>query len=783
MVQSSKAKVLQDNRSIVYSKVAMSNNNYYYYTDGADIYKYDSVFRLVEKYAISDNVTYNENNILNVFIEDRSGILWLGTASGLYKIDQKKYQFQKYSINNKSGYLTHNYVRSIFVDSKNNVWVGFRSGKINKLQYNETEEKYIYSKCYLIEESGKGTSKKDYSANSFYETDNDIVLVAGEQGLFKVNKNGLVHFLPEKYWDTVVLVWSVYEDRHGNIWAGTNGFGLYVYDVKTMCLRNYINNADDSLSICNNKIWKIFEDSDGRVWLGTDKGLVQAVGANPVDELVFKRFNMPGKNAPNIWSINESKSGDLWIGTTGDGVFSIELASMKTKRIDQINAKVISSIVFDKNKDAWISTNGGLYKYGLADNTVNYYSEDDGLLNNDFNYNADAVTQQGNIFFGTKTGLVYFNPQKIIHNSISKSRVTLTSLTIEGRDSTKALYNNSSVILSNNENNFSIDFALLDYSTTKPFMYRYKLKNYSNNWTYLSRNQNRAVFNHVSPGEYQFIVEGSQDGINWHAQEKDLKIVIKPAFWQMPAFWVVIGSSAILFVIIIVRIRFVKAITTERAQRNIEKRIAELELKALQAQMNPHFIFNTMNSIQHFILNHNELEANDYLSRFARLMRIVLESSKNKYIALNVELEQSELYLSLEQLRFEDKFDYIIEVDEEIHPEHVMIPSMLVQPFLENAIKHGLPKKISKGLLRLKVERDNNKYDYLRVIIDDNGIGRMNAGMLNKKDNHVSRGIQLIEDRIKTYNFIESRKIGILFVDKKYPEEGTRVEIEIPVRP
>ena|GEM_PF-6513560 len=782
-INSVQTKIIQGNRSAVYSKVAMSAKGYYYYTDGLDIYKYDSLFRIVEKYAISDNVTYNENNILNVFIEDRSGILWLGTASGLYKIDQEKHQFQKYSINNKHGYITHNYVRSIYADTKNNVWVSFRSGQVNKLIYHKSEDRHKYLRSYSIIRPENHTSLNNYSMNAFCETGDGLMLAGGEQGILVVNDTSMTFFLPRKYQSSVVLVWSIYEDRQGNIWVGTNGYGLFVYDRKTQKIKNYRNDINDSTTISNNKIWKIFEDSGGRIWLGTDKGLIQAIGEQPVSELRFSRFALPGKADPNIWSINEDNYGNLWIGTTGNGVYKIALVSMQAERIDKIKAKVISTIVFDKSGDAWISTNGGLYKYCPEDNTVNYYSEDDGLLNNDFNYNAGAVTAQGNIFLGTKTGLVYFDPQKITHNSISKSQVALTSLVIEGNDSTQALYNSRDIILPYNKNNFSIDFALLDYSTTKPFMYRYRLKNYSNNWTYLSRNQNRAVFNHVAPGEYRFVVEGSADGINWHGQEKELKIVIRPAFWQMPAFWIVAVLSAILGMIIIVRIRFVRAIAAERAQRSIEKRIAELELQALQAQMNPHFIFNTMNSIQHFILNHNEIEANDYLSRFARLMRIVLESSKNKYIALNVELEQSELYLSLEQLRFEDSFDYVIEVDNDIHPEHVMIPSMLIQPMLENAIKHGLSKKPSGGLLRLIIDKKNNKEDYIRVIIDDNGIGREKANRARSNDGHVSRGIQIIEDRIKTYNFIEQRKIGILFVDKKYPEEGTRVEIEIPIEP
>jgi ligand-binding sensor domain-containing protein len=773
-----KVSIPQNNRSTVYSKVAQSKNGYYYYTDGFTIYKYDSLNRVVESYAISDNSTFNENNILNVFIEDRFGILWLGTTSGLYKIDQKKHQFQKYSINNKSGYMTHNYVRAVCIDSKNNAWIGFRSGRINKLVRRGNDGKYVYDKFYTIKGNVNSVLIKNYSVNTIFETRDGTVLVGGESGVFKIEGHNLVPFLPEPCNSVVALVWSLYEDKAGNVWMGTNGFGLFMYSRHKRRLYKYVHEKNDTASLPDNKVWKIFEDSRGRIWLGTDKGLVYVNDEAGITDLVFQQFSLPGADDPNVWNIAEDKAGNLWIGTTGNGVYKIALASMQAKHLDKIKAKVISAIIIDSAQNAWISTIGGLYQYDVVKDKVSYYSEDDGLLSNDFNYNAAAITATGSIFLGTKTGLVFYDPQKISHHKTSSSRVILTSLLIEGKEATKKLYSGNAVILPHNENNFSIDFALLDFSPAKPFRYRYRLENYNEDWIYLPDHQNRALYHNVPPGTYYFTVQGSTDGSNWHSQEKGLSIIIKPAFWQMPLFWISILAALIIGVICIIRLRFVQAIQAERAQAQIEKQIAELELKALQAQMNPHFIFNTMNSIQHFILSHNEVEANDYLSRFARLMRLVLESSKNKYIALNAELESLELYLSLEQLRFEGQFDYEINVAADIIPTQVTIPSMLIQPFVENAIKHGLSKKASKGLLRLTFDRECGIPGCIRVVIEDNGVGR---GYATKTGNHISRGIQLIEDRIKTYNFIENRKIGIRFVDKIQPEEGTIVQIEIPL--
>ncbi|HTN16694.1 MAG TPA: two-component regulator propeller domain-containing protein, partial [Chitinophagaceae bacterium] len=772
-----KVSVPQKNRSLAYAKVACSGNGCFYYTDGFAIYKYDSLNQVIESYAISDNITFNENNIINVFLEDRFGVLWLGTASGLYKIDQKKRQFQKYSINNKAGYLTHNYVRAVYADSKNNAWVGFRSGKLNQLRRG-AEEKFVYTKSYPMKWEGNAALFNNYSINTIFETKEGRILTGGEIGIAIVQGELLVPFLPRQFLKEVTLVWSLYEDKDGNIWAGTNGRGLFIYDRRNKKLHHYVHHGTDTGSIPDDKVWKIVEDSRGRIWLGTDKGLVQAETGEGFSGLSFRRFRLPGAASPNVWSITEDNKHNLWIGTTGSGIYRMDLASMEVQHIEKIRAKVISAIVIDKAHNAWISTIGGLYQYNTEQDTVHYYSEDDGLLSNDFNFNAAAITDSGKIFLGAKTGLVFFDPQEITRREATNAKVMLTALLINGKEATKSLYGNSTLVLPYNENNLSIDFALLDYSTARPLKYRYRLENYNSDWTYLPDRQNRAFYNKIPPGTYHFIVQGSTDGVTWHGQEKDLGIVIKPAFWQMPVFRISIIALLTVGIIIIIRLRFVRAIRAERAQAKIEKQIAELELKALQAQMNPHFIFNTMNSIQHFILHHNEVEANDYLSRFARLMRLVLESSKNKYVSLKAELESLALYLSLEQLRFEDQFDYEIDIADGIEPDQVMIPSLLIQPFVENAIKHGLARKPSGGLLRLTFDRNCGKPKCIRVLIDDNGIGRANATQVG---GHISRGIQLIEDRVKTYNFIENREISIVFVDKEEPEEGTIVKIEIPL--
>ena len=200
---------------------------------------------------------------------------------------------------------------------------------------------------------------------------------------------------------------------------------------------------------------------------------------------------------------------------------------------------------------------------------------------------------------------------------------------------------------------------------------------------------------------------------------------------------------------------------------------------ALQAQMNPHFVFNALSAIQNFILNNNAEEATDYLSRFSRLMRLFLESSRNKYIALSEEKVLLDYYIQLEQLRFKDKFTYQISLEEGVSLD-TEIPSLLLQPFVENAINHGLVyKNTNDGFLNVNFKKENNK---LICIVEDNGIGRNEAAAIKNKSlkPYKSRGTEITEERLRSLELIENTKIEIEIFDKiddNLVPQGTKVTI------
>lgn len=222
---------------------------------------------------------------------------------------------------------------------------------------------------------------------------------------------------------------------------------------------------------------------------------------------------------------------------------------------------------------------------------------------------------------------------------------------------------------------------------------------------------------------------------------------------------------------------------TQRLRNQLIRSVKESELRTLRSQINPHFIFNSLNSIKSYILRDRKLEASEYLTDFSTLMRAILQQSKDKFISLAAELETTLLYIKLENLRFEGGFLFDYQIDETLNIDDILIPPMLLQPYIENAIKHGLMSKAENRVLTLKIERKNSEEIYIKI--DDNGIGRERAGIQQKNTiNHESMSTTINDERIQLLGLTTDLHINIEIVDKKTPQgisEGTTVIITLPI--
>ena len=221
----------------------------------------------------------------------------------------------------------------------------------------------------------------------------------------------------------------------------------------------------------------------------------------------------------------------------------------------------------------------------------------------------------------------------------------------------------------------------------------------------------------------------------------------------------------------------------QKEQKSLYKSIMESELRTLRSQVNPHFVFNSLNSIKSYILTHRSTEAAEYLTDFSTLIRSILQYSKEQLISLSDELEVSLLYVSLERRRFGDEFLFIQEIDPDINTDEVMIPPMLLQPYIENSIKHGLMNKVGFRKLILKIIKEEQ--NYINIIIEDNGIGREQASLLRKSmPKYQSMGMSINNERVDLLGKTNDFKIEIEVLDKKIVDnisEGTKVVIRIPI--
>jgi LytS/YehU family sensor histidine kinase len=215
----------------------------------------------------------------------------------------------------------------------------------------------------------------------------------------------------------------------------------------------------------------------------------------------------------------------------------------------------------------------------------------------------------------------------------------------------------------------------------------------------------------------------------------------------------------------------------------MNQKMSEITQANLRQQMNPHFIFNTLNSIQYYMYQHDKLATNNYLTKFSSLMRKVLENSQHTSIPIRDELDALTLYLDLECLRFKDKFEYKINVDEEIDPLLFKVPTMLIQPYVENSICHGLIGREKRGYVSIDLKLEG---DHIICTIEDNGIGREAAYERKKMKgpNHNSLGTQIAASRLDLVNALYGTSLKTIYTDLKNPSgeaEGTRVEIHIPI--
>jgi ligand-binding sensor domain-containing protein len=488
------------------------------------------------------------------------------------------------------------------------------------------------------------------------------------------------------------------------------------------------------------------------------------------------KFSMlNGKSFSDI----DKNTGNVFIATTlGDGVFFFNKTHIQqVTDKDNLSDNMCSSLFMQNDSTVWVATHNGLnriiyyYQNGGFNIKVKSYYRNAGLP---ANYINDIYIYKDTVWLATNTGLAIFNEKDLIGYSYNP-KIAIDAFKVNTE--LLPLLSSERIILNRKKNNIVIEFNCNTFKNAGSIRYKYRLSGKSTNWTETRNNQ--VDFTGLAPGKYEFEVFAYSINDNWQSNKAIVLFTIKPAYYQTAWFRILLAVVLLSMVALVVRSRFRKVKTKFAIQEkimNYEKEMLELEQQALRLQMNPHFIFNALNSIQHSILSGKQDDAYNRLELFSSLIRGVLENSKHKFISLEDEIEILKIYLQIEAARFDANFVYEVIIDETIDTSCIKIPPMLIQPFVENSIWHGLmPKETGEKKLALSFMGKNNE---IICTVEDNGIGRAKAALIGIKKQKTSLGTALTLNRVANINRIESTKYLIDITDKEN-DGGTIVTIRI----
>jgi len=507
-------------------------------------------------------------------------------------------------------------------------------------------------------------------------------------------------------------------------------------------------------------------------YIGTLAGLYRIVDGRAPEFL--------GEKCPflrkRIAAIAHSDDGTLWIASyDNSGIIGYRHDSVVTTltRDQGLTSNTCRNLLVHGHL-LWVGTDKGLNKIELdkPSRPVTRYTSNDGLGSDMIN----TVFADGDmVYVGTSTGLSLFDQSRI--NNSETCRLYLLALINSGRD---RLADTADLVLPYNDKHIRFEFAGISYRSVGGVRYRYRMLGLDSTWR--ETNETYLEYPTLPSGHYQFQLQAEN------------KFAVRSSLLTLPfnvtaPYWQTIWFELLVFVIFIAltwllvsrRIRSIRR-QQDESERLIRK-TTEMENRALQAQMNPHFIFNCLSSIQQFVFDQDILASNQYISGFAHLIRATLHHSTKSFIPVADEVDYLSTYLSLEKMRFKDKMDYTIEVDAAIDKDNRFLPPMLIQPYVENSMRHGLRHKVEgQGHIRIMMQQEGTQ---LLVIVEDNGIGRKQA-MQYKSAEHIeyqSKGMALTADRIKLISAIYGCKIDVSvedIVDDNGQPRGTRVIIYLP---
>lgn len=726
--------------------------------------------------VITKDLSYNSiefpKRIISLYA-DRSGGLWAGLATGGgYYFSSPGKEMQ---LSDAQKTLSDLSVSGFCVDGEGSLWCT----TLERGVYFAPSPHIVYfpgtplsdRRSYFLRRSGDKVYTSSRIDELFTVTGSSLnrVKIDVKQD-FEISD--VIHFKGYLYVATKAYLYQLKENRSSYQMVtvfpnslyefASNGKRLYgltkrwLVEVSDKSFRKYLQLPTTALCMA--------QPDSSHLLIGSEGGIYK-IGLR--DSVITK---LPGCSVP-VSRILICRDKSIYLTTYGSGLCKLDGDSVVRVPVSTL-PDGLNDLTEDKNGRLWLASRKGLICFNKENNIHYLLNRSNGLMSD---YVNKLTTDDHNVYVSTNEGLCVIPLTAQIFNAHAPG-LRLRKWTVNGQIKSSA----ANVRLHHTNHDISCTFDLLSFKRGGAEGIMYQLSPYDTGYSF-SRDSVLS-YKHLPPGQYKLTAYAvNNNGVRSETPLTHTFSIALP-FWKTKGF--IAGCSLLLAALVYFIIWFItRRIRRKEAEKTEwNKLIADSRLSALQSQMNPHFIFNSINSIQNYILDKNAQEAYGYLSKFSKLIRKVLMNSREKAITLENELETLRLYIELERLRFDESFDYVINIPPDIHPQEIMIPTMIIQPYVENAIWHGLMnlKGERRGKLTLTFNTDDH---FLIIIIDDNGVGRKQAAAFRQQNIHKPEGLNITSERIDLINRMSHRKDNAVQIFDKRDADGyslgTRVEITI----
>jgi len=729
------------------------------------------------KFTFDQNGDMELGPMFKSMLVDRSGIIWAISDLGLHNWDgrEKHFTFFKLKVTHSDNRKYYRVVKTLYDSATGRTIVGtaFADG------------------VHVLERSGREVIINfDHSAKAepflivqdIVRCKDGRILILTRDYLYELTRNNRLVKIDDL--DPLFLLASgnprytkIIQTEDGDLWLTSYRHGVLRSTQKENKWKRFVVASPNVL--VDDYVIDVMEDANRNVWVAYLDSGITVINNSRTGGRHFKhdKYNPTSLVSNSFSDITMTPQGDVFVSTTsGISKFNPQTNSFENETLTTgLPTQIIYSVCSDDHGILWCVTNRGILRIDPLKKKYDEFSAKDGVSGIYEDLHVRSVGNGEMRIFGLQ-GFYVFRPLEIYKNVLRDAPILITS--VKNLTTSVTNFNVSDRFLfSYDDNSISIEFALLNYWNSSKNKYRYRMIGLGQDW--LETTEHIVNYSNLAPGTYHFEVELKDSAPK--IKQASVDIVIATPYWKQSWFVIVEVLLAASLIYLAYRLRLSQVRREERFKSEYSQQLAEVEMKALKAQMNPHFIFNSLNSIHWYIVKSEPEKASQYLTKFSKLIRIILENSNHKIVSLEMELEAMRLYIELEALRFFGKFEYTIDVDRNLQPMIVGVPPLVVQPFIENAIWHGLLHKDEPGRLDIKIKKCE---EGVQFAITDNGIGRTEAAGLKSKsaNKDKSYGIKITRDRLLMLNKESKSPVFEIYDlrDEGGAARGTKVIVKVP---